>query len=178
MNPIALTCIVLDRGGCCWLQTPARCAVGESSQLGHSRHSERVVGSARRQVWVPTRTIWPCVSGERSVSTSWMWSRPAPGDCGPQAPAGDREPQRDQFDAADPDALEPGDLHIEGSADSDRGRAVEHHLGHCPERLHIEEVTPSGTQLETLSTRRSRARRAAARQGRGGFLPRGPAEGL
>jgi hypothetical protein len=44
----------------------------------------------------------------------------------------------DQFDAADPDALEPGDLHIKRSADSDRGRAVEHHLGHCPERLRIE----------------------------------------
>ena len=44
----------------------------------------------------------------------------------------------DQFDAAYPDALEPGDLHVERSADPDRSRAVEYHLRHRPERFDIE----------------------------------------
>jgi hypothetical protein len=41
-----------------------------------------------------------------------------------------------------------------------------------------DEATPTETRRETLSARRSRARRAAARPGQGGFLPRGRAEGL
>ena len=45
---------------------------------------------------------------------------------------------RDQFDAADPDALKPRDLHIERPADPDRCRAVEHHLRHRPERFDTE----------------------------------------
>jgi len=44
---------------------------------------------------------------------------------------------RDQLDAADPGALDPGDLHFERSGDPDRGRAVEHHLRHRPERFDI-----------------------------------------
>src|SRR5215472_9676227 len=41
------------------------------------------------QVWVPiTPRSRPCVSGERSVSTSWMWSRPAPGALRPARASG------------------------------------------------------------------------------------------
>src|SRR5262249_25260929 len=44
---------------------------------------------------------------------------------------------RDKFDAADPDAFEPGNFHIERSANPNAGLPVEHHLRHGPERFHI-----------------------------------------